>query len=126
MTKEVINSKNLKLKSYLSHAIVTSELIFCSGQVPKNPETGEIVNGDVKAQTKQVLVNVKLVLEAAGSSLDKAVKVTIFLTDLSGYSQMNEVYATYFPDNPPARACIEVSGLANDEYKVEIELIATK
>ncbi len=126
MVKEVINSKDLEPKPYLSHAIATSELIFCSGQVPRNPETGEIVSGDVKDQTKQVLENLKLVLESAGSSLDRAVKATIFLTDLSEYLQMNEVYTIYFPNNPPARACIEVSGLANDEYKVEIELIATK
>lgn len=100
-------------------------MIFCSGQVAKDPTTGEVVTGDLEAQTKQVLDNLKAVLESAGSSLEKVVKVTVFLTDMTDFEKMNEVYKTYFSKDPPTRACVEISNLASEEYMVEIECVAT-
>jgi len=106
-----------------SQAIQTGNLIFLSGQIPIHPTTGEVVTGDVGQQTRQVLDNLKGILESQGLGMDSVVKVTVFLKDIRKFNQMNEVYKTYFPSLPPARSTIEVSGLAKD-VDVEIEAIA--
>jgi len=94
-----------------------------SGQVPIDPETGEFVAGGIAEQTDRVLTNVAAVLEAAGSSLDKVVKTTVFLADMNEFSAMNEVYAKYFTDAPPARATVQAARLPRDA-RVEIEAVA--
>jgi 2-iminobutanoate/2-iminopropanoate deaminase len=94
-----------------------------SGQIAIDPATGSIADGDVQVQTRQVLNNVKAVLEAAGSSLDKVVKATVYITDMDNFSKVNEIYAEFFIAQPPARACVEVSRLPKD-VSVEIEAIA--
>ncbi|MCW2959744.1 MAG: endoribonuclease [Thermoleophilia bacterium] len=107
-----------------SQAIATRGLVFCSGQVPLDPQSGTLVDGGIKEQTTRVFENLKGVLEAAGSSLDDIVKTTVFLTDLANdFGAMNEVYATYFTGAPPARSTFEVSALPAGA-SVEIECIA--
>lgn len=106
-----------------SQAIKTDTLIFTSGQLPINPATGDVETDDVAEQTRQTLLNLKEILVAAGSSLENVVKATVFITNMDDFSRMNEVYAEFFPGQPPARACVEVSGLAKGA-KVEIEAIA--
>jgi 2-iminobutanoate/2-iminopropanoate deaminase len=98
-------------------------LIFTAGQVPIVPTTGEIVAGDIKAQTKRALENVKAILEAGGSSLANVVKTTVFLKDMNEFAAMNEVYAQYFGQSSPARSTVEVARLPKD-VRVEIEAIA--
>ena len=97
--------------------------MFVSGQIPTNPQTGEFVAGGIAEQTEQVLKNLKAVLEASGSSLDKVVKTTVFLADMKEFSGMNEVYATFFTGAPPARATVAAAGLPRDA-RVEIEAVA--
>lgn len=106
-----------------SQAIKTDNLVFCSGQIPLTPE-GNIVKGDVKEQTHQVMKNLQAVLEAAASSLDKVVKTTIYLDDMDDFAAVNEVYGSYFKEHKPARATVEVEKLPKDA-KVEIDCIAT-
>jgi 2-iminobutanoate/2-iminopropanoate deaminase len=96
--------------------------VFCSGQIPANPVTGELITGSITDQTKQSLSNVKGVLEAAGSSMDSVVKVTVFLKDMNDFSEMNAEYAKWFSNPPPARAAVEVARLPKD-VSVEIEAI---
>jgi len=100
------------------------KLVFCSGQIPLDPNSGEIVGtGDVKAQAQQVMTNLKNVLEAAGSSLSQVVKTTIFLADLGDFGTVNEVYGSFFKEAPPARSTIQVAGLPRGA-RVEIEATA--
>lgn len=106
-----------------SQAVIWQGLVFVSGQIPLDPLTGEMVEGDIAAQTERVLENLRAILEACGSSLDRVVKTTVYLVDLSDFPQMNEVYARYFPSAPPARATVEVSRLPRGA-RVEIEAIA--
>lgn len=106
-----------------SQAIAARGLVFCSGQVPLDPETQQLVEGGVKEQTARVLDNLKGVLEAAGSSMGDIVKTTVFMTDLADFAEMNEVYATYFTNEPPARSTFQVSALPANA-RVEIECIA--
>ena len=103
--------------------VKTDTLVFSTGQLPLDPATGELVSDDVQAQTRQVLLNLKAILEAAGCSLDRVLKATVFITDMDDFDKVNEVYAGFFSDTPPARSCIEVSRLAKGA-KVEIEVIA--
>jgi 2-iminobutanoate/2-iminopropanoate deaminase len=98
-------------------------MIFCSGQIPIDPETGEFVPGGIAEQTEQVIKNLSAVLEAAGAGLKNVVKTTVFLADMNDFAQMNEVYARYFGDNKPARATVQAARLPRDA-KVEIECIA--
>ncbi len=124
MTKQVVSTEKAPAAvGPYSQAINTGPLVFVSGQIPFDPATGEIVPGDVQDQTRQSLKNVREVLLAAGSSMDKIVKATVFITDMNDFPRVNEVYAEFFPENPPARACVEVSRLPKD-VKVEIEAIA--
>lgn len=106
-----------------SQGIASRGLVFCSGQIPMDPTTQEMVTGPVAAQTERVLENLKGVLEAAGSSLADVLKTTVFLTNLDDFAEMNSVYAKYFPNLPPARSTIEVSKLPGGAH-VEIEAIA--
>ncbi len=99
-------------------------LIFCSGQIPLDPASGEMVGaGDVRVQTERVLQNLDAVLRAGGASLAAVVKTTIYLADLQDFGAVNEVYARYFPDRPPARATVQVAGLPRGSM-VEIDAIA--
>jgi 2-iminobutanoate/2-iminopropanoate deaminase len=123
LKKEVIQTaKAPKAIGPYSQAIKIGNQLFTSGQLPINPSTGE-VSGDTAAQTQQVLENLKAVIEAAGGTLRDVVKATVFMTDLSGFAAMNEVYAKYFGAEPPARSTVEVSGLAKQAL-VEIEVVA--
>lgn len=106
-----------------SQAVKTESFLFLSGQVALNPESGQLVGGDIKAQTEQVLKNLKAVLEAAGSSLSAVVKTTVFLADMDDFAAMNEVYGRFFSADPPARATVEAARLPK-EARVEIEAIA--
>jgi len=107
-----------------SQAIKTGGMIYCSGQIPIDPVTGEFVSNDIAEQTEQVLKNLTAVLEAGGTSLDNVVKTTVFLADMSDFAAMNEVYGRYFNANKPARATVQAARLPRDA-KVEIECIAT-
>lgn len=106
-----------------SQAIRAGGFVFVSGQIPIDPATGQFVAGGVAEQTRQVLKNLSAVLEAAGSGLDKIVKTTVFLQDMKEFAEMNEVYATFFSDAPPARATVAAAGLPRDA-RVEIEAVA--
>lgn len=106
-----------------SQAIKAGGMVYCSGQIPINIATGEFVSDDVAEQTEQVLKNLRAVLEAAGSSLDKVVKTGVFLADMNDFAAMNEVYGRYFSDNKPARATVQAARLPRDA-KVEIDCIA--
>ncbi len=108
-----------------SQAIITQakKWVFVSGQIPIRPDTGEVVQGDIKMQTKQVLENLKAILLASGSGLEHVVKTTVYLKNMDDFPFMNEVYAMYFASNPPARATVEVSRLPKD-VRIEIECIA--
>ena len=106
-------------------AIALDGMVFASGQVGLDPSSGQLVEGDVQAQTHRALQNLTAVLEAAGSSLSNVVKTTVFLTSMSNFTAMNEVYATYFGDEPPARSTIAVAELPKGA-QVEIEAIAVR
>jgi 2-iminobutanoate/2-iminopropanoate deaminase len=123
MKKEVKTDKAPKAIGPYSQGIIANGFVFCSGQIPLVPETGELVSGTIKDQTRQVLRNVSAVLTAAGSSLDEAVKCTVFLQDMNDFSAMNEVYAEFFKVPFPARAAIQAARLPRD-VKVEIEAVA--
>jgi 2-iminobutanoate/2-iminopropanoate deaminase len=110
-----------------SQAIHTGTLIFTAGQVPLDPESGELVTGSIEEQTHRVLQNLSAILEAAGSGLDRAVKMTVFMTDLGGFLAMNEVYASYFPTDPPARSAVQVAALPlGADIEIECVALATK
>lgn len=107
-----------------SQAVKTGGMVFCSGQIPIDPITGEFVSDSVAEQTEQVLKNLSEVLAAAGSGLDQVVKTTVFLADMNDFAEMNEVYGRFFSDNKPARATVEAARLPRDA-RVEIDCIAT-
>ncbi len=108
-----------------SHAIAAAGLVFCSGQTPIDPATGELIDGDIAQQTRRVLENLQAVLKAADLSLAHIVKTTVFLMDMADFGAMNAVYAEFFPDAPPARSTVQVAGLPKGA-RVEIEAIALK
>lgn len=124
--KEVISTeKGPKAIGPYSQAIKAGGFVFTAGQVAFDPATGQLVEGDVARQTARVLDNLKAIIEAAGSSLDHAVKTTVYLKDMNDFAAMNEVYARYFPKNPPARSTVEAARLPRD-VRVEIDLIAVE
>lgn len=128
ITKKVIYTKNAPspVGPYSQAIAAQGEFIFVAGQIPLNPETGEIVGeGDITAQTKQVMANIEAILTEAGVNCSNIVKTGVFLSDLTNFTPMNQIYSEYFPENPPARACVEVSRLPKDVL-VEIECIAVK
>ena len=106
-----------------SQAVKANGLVFASGQIPIDPESGQFVAGGIVEQTEQVLKNLGAVLEAAGSGLDRIVKTTVFLADMQEFAAMNEVYGRFFKETPPARATVEAARLPRDA-RVEIEAIA--
>jgi len=107
-----------------SQAVVANGWVFLSGQIPLDPATNQIITGDIAAQTERVLENLKSVLAAAGSSLERVVKTTVYLKDMGEFAKMNEVYGRYFASNAPARATVEAARLPRD-VSVEIDCIAS-
>ena len=122
--KEIIQTANApQAIGPYSQAVKAGEFLFASGQIPIDPNTGEFVAGGIAEQTEQVLKNLSAVLEAAGSSLERVVKTTVFLVDMAEFVAMNEVYGRYFKDQPPARATVQAARLPRDA-RVEIEAVA--
>lgn len=121
--KIVYTEKAPKAIGPYSQAIVIEKLVYTAGQVGLDPVTMELVEGDVEAQTRQVLTNLKHVLETADSGMNFVIKTTVFLLDMAEFAKMNAVYAEFFPENPPARSTVQVSGLPKGA-RVEIECIA--
>lgn len=124
--KEVVNTKlaPAAIGPY-SQAIVAGDMVFTSGQIPLSAETGLVVGYDVSAQAVQALDNLKAVLAGAGCGLDDVVKTTVFITDMSKFALVNEIYAKYFTEKAPARSCVEVSKLPKG-CLVEVEAIAVR
>lgn len=122
MKEAVSTSKAPAALGQCSQAIICGHLVYVSGQIPLDPETNQMPEA-VTEQTRQCLYNLKAILEAAGSSLDKVVRVGIFLTDLADFKAMDEVYATFFTGSPPAKALVQVVALPQ-RAKIEIEAIA--
>jgi len=108
-----------------SQGISTDNIIFTAGQIPLDPSTGEVIEGDFKTRVRRVLLNIDGILVEAGSSLSNAVKLTVFMTDLSRFSELNEVFLEFFEEDPPARSALEVSKLPLG-VDVEIECMAVK
>ena len=106
-----------------SQAVRTDQFVFTAGQIPLDPATGKLVEGPIEDQTRRVLENVKAVLEAAGTGMDRVVKMTVFMTDFNDFKRMNAVYAEFFTDAPPARSAVQVAALPLG-VAVEIEAIA--
>jgi len=123
MKKQVQTDKAPKAIGPYSQGIIANGFVFCSGQIPIDPATGELITGSIEDQTRQVLTNLGAVLEAAGSSFDDVVKCTVFLQDMNDFAKMNAVYAEFFKAPSPARAAVQVARLPRD-VKVEIEAIA--
>ncbi|WP_370773610.1 RidA family protein [Clostridium sp.] len=125
MKREVIHTNNAPgaIGPY-SQGIIVGDFVYTSGQIPINPDTG-VMESDIKLATKQSMENIKAILEEAGTSLENVVKTSIFLKDLNDFAAVNEVYGTYFTENPPARSCVQVAKLPKDAV-IEIEAIAIK
>ena len=125
MEKRVVHTPKVPpARVPLSQAIKVGDWVFASGQLGMDPRTGRLAEGGIRAETRQVCENLKAVLEAGGSSLAKVVKVTIYLADLGELMEMNEIFSTYFPNDPPARTTFQAAGLVAGA-RVEIEAIAT-
>ena len=124
--KKVLETKNAPgaIGPYSQGMAFSGELVITSGQLPLDPATGELKT-DIKESTKQSLENCKAILEAAGTSMDKVVKTTVFLRDINDFAAMNEVYATFFTSEPPARSAVQVAKLPKDGI-LEIEVMAVK
>lgn len=125
MSKVINTTKAPAAIGPYSQAIKTGNMLFISGQIPFVPETMQLVSEDIKEQTKQCLENLKGILEEAGMTLNNVVKTSVFIKDMNEFGAINEVYATYFTDTKPARACVEVARLPRD-VRVEIEAIAVE
>ncbi len=122
--KEIISTSNAPAAiGPYSQAVKAGNLLFISGQIPLDPATGEVVEGDVTVQTRRVLDNVKAILTQAGADFSNVVKTTVFLRDMNDFVPMNQVYAEYYPENCPARSAVQVARLPKD-VSVEIETIA--
>ena len=125
MNKQVIKTDNApEAIGPYSQGIIVGDFVYTSGQIPINPKTG-IMETDIKLATKQSMENIKANLEEVGTSLENVIKTTIFLKDLNDFNVVNEVYATYFNENNPARSCVEVARLPKDAV-IEIEAIAIR
>ena len=123
MDKVVIHTTEApKAIGTYSQGIKSDNFVFTSGQIPINPQSGELIKGDFKSEVKQVLINLNEVLKGGGSSLQQAIKLTVFLTDLSHFAQVNEIFNEYFPDNPPARSAVQVSALPMNA-RIEIDAV---
>ena len=123
MDKVVIHTTEApKAIGTYSQGIKSDNFVFTSGQIPINPQSGELIKGDFKSEVKQVLINLNGVLKGGGSSLQQAIKLTVFLTDLSYFAQVNEIFNEFFPDNPPARSAVQVSALPMNA-RIEIDAV---
>jgi len=120
--REISTNRAPKPVGPFSQAIKANGFIFVAGETARDPQTGQVIEGDITVQTERVMQNLKAILEAAGSSLDRTLKTTVYLTDMDDFDSMGKVYSRYFPSHPPARATVEVSRLHGG--RVEIELIA--
>ncbi len=126
MSKKIINTdKAPEAIGPYSQATEMNDTLFVSGQIPIDPESGKLITGGIEDQTEVVLKNLKFILEESGYSLKDVMKAEVFIDDMGEFSKMNEVYGKYFDEDPPARACIEVSNLPKN-VKVEISLTAMK
>lgn len=124
MNKRIFNSKNVaQTKAPYSQAVIFDNLIFISGQVAMDPNTKVLISGNLETEVDQVMANLRSLLEEMGSSLEKVLKVTVFLTDMNKFLKFNETYKKYFPKEPPARSCVEVANLPFGA-NLEIEAIA--
>lgn len=123
MIETVATDRGPKAIGPYSQAIRANGFVFLSGQIPIDPKTQQIVEGNASVQTERVLENLKGVVEAAGSSMQRVVKATVFLADMNDFAEVNEVYSRYFVAHPPARSTVEVSKLPRN-VRVEIDLIA--
>lgn len=124
--KEIIFTENApKPIGPYSQAVKVGNLLFVAGQIPINPKTGEVVQGGIKEQTRQVLENIKAVVEAAGYTLDHVAMAFVFLSDMNLFPQFNEIYAEYFKEKPPARVTVQAARLPRDVL-IEIAVIAAK
>jgi 2-iminobutanoate/2-iminopropanoate deaminase len=123
--KAVLSQEAPKPIGPYSQAIEAGGFIFCSGQIPLDPQTGQLVAGDIQVQTQRILANLEAVLTAAGSSLDQTVKLTVYLTNLGDFESLNQVLGKCFIKEPPARAVVQVSALPKNA-SVEVDLIALK
>ncbi len=125
MKREIVHTSNAPaaIGPYSQAVKVQGGLVYTAGQIALDPSTGQIIEGDVKAQTRRVMENLKAILEAAGTNLPGVVKTTVFLKDMNEFASMNEVYGEYFKQDPPARSTVEVARLPKD-VRVEIEVIA--
>ena len=123
MSKKLISTdKSPAAIGPYNHGIVANGFLFTSGQLPIHPVTGEVPSS-IEEQTVQVLDNLKAIIEAAGTTMDNVVKCTVYIQNMSDFAVMNQIYSTYFPNNPPARACVEISKIAKNAL-VEIDAIA--
>ena len=124
MTKQIVHTNNAPqpVGTY-SQAVISGNILFVSGQLPIDPDSGELVEGSFKERARQVLNNLKNIVEAAGASMNEVVKTNVFLTDLSHFTELNEVYSEFFTSEPPARAAVQVSKLPLGT-DIEIECIA--
>ena len=126
MGKTVINSSNApKALGPYSQAILTNGMLFISGQIPMVLSTGEILTSDIQTQTKQVMTNILAILKEAKMNFSNVVKTSIFLSDINNFQKVNEVYASYFNEDPPARECIQAACLPKNA-EIEISVIAVK
>jgi len=126
LTRQAITTPNApQAIGPYSQAIKTGDILFISGQIGIAPDSGKLVEGGIEAETRQVMKNLNAILTAAGFSLDDVVQAQVFLADISEYGQMNEVYASFFGDDPPARAAIQAARIPRDA-RVEITMIAVK
>jgi 2-iminobutanoate/2-iminopropanoate deaminase len=123
MIETVVTDRGPKAIGPYSQAVRANGFVFLSGQIPLDPKTQQVVDGDASVQTERVLENLKGVVEAAGSSMHRVVKATVFLADMNDFAAVNEVYSRYFVTHPPARSTVEVSKLPRN-VRVEIDLIA--
>jgi 2-iminobutanoate/2-iminopropanoate deaminase len=124
MRKQVVHTDKVPpARVPLSQAIKAGDWVFASGQLGTDPKTGRLAEGGIRAETRQVCENLKAIVEAAGSSLEKVVKVTIYMKDVNELTEMNEIFSSYFPVDPPARTTFECARLIRDA-RVEIEAIA--
>ena len=123
MWEKIETSKAPPAMGPYSQAVKAGALLFVSGQIPMDPETGTLVSGSIEEQTRRVMDNIGSILSAAGASFDRLVKTTIFLRDMDNFTRVNEVYGSFFSGTFPARACVEVSRLPKD-VNIEIEAVA--
>ncbi|GFK95509.1 RutC family protein [Fundidesulfovibrio magnetotacticus] len=125
-TKTIVETANAPAAiGPYSQAVWAGDLLFCSGQIPFDPATGQVITGGPVDQARQCLTNVKAVLEAAGLTLDNVVKATVFIKDMNDFQAINEVYASFFKAPYPARSCVEVARLPRDVL-VEVEVVASR